>query len=67
VSEIARKTGHSESFIRTRTQLAFLSPHLQTAILDGAQPPELTLKRILKRPVALDWEEQERLFGAPLA
>jgi site-specific DNA recombinase len=67
VSEIARKTGHSESFIRTRTQLAFLNPRLQIAILDGTQPQELTLKRILRQPVSLDWEDQERLFGAPLA
>lgn len=67
VSEIARKTGHSESFIRTRTQLAFLNPRLQITILDGTQPQELTLKRILRQPVPLDWEDQERLFGAPLA
>ena len=63
VTQIAARTGHSGAFIRTRAQLAFLSPKLQVAILDGSQPPELTLKRILSAPVPLDWDDQERRFG----
>ena len=48
---------------RTRAQLAFLSPKFQAAILDGTQPPELTLKRLVSVTHPLDWSEQERLFG----
>lgn len=63
IAEIAQSAGHSDAFIRTRAQLAFLSPRLQNAILEGTQPPGLTLKRILRRPVPLNWEAQERLYG----
>ncbi len=61
--EIARRENVPGAFIRTRAQLAFLSPKIQTAILDGTQPPELTLKRLVSVTHPLDWSEQERLFG----
>ena len=62
VTNIAKRTGHSDAFIRTRTQLAFLSPRLQTAILNGTQPEGLTLKSILRAPVPLDWTAQHERF-----
>jgi len=49
--------------IRTRAQLAFLSPKIQRAIVEGTLSPDLTLKRILARPIPLDWLHQERLYG----
>ncbi|MBS0125068.1 recombinase family protein [Aestuariicoccus sp. KMU-90] len=63
LSEIAATTGHSESYIRTRAQLAFLSPAIQGAILDGRQPPDLTLERIIRKPIPLDWHAQAMLYG----
>jgi site-specific DNA recombinase len=60
---IAAAANCSEAYIRTRVQLAFLSPAIQRAILDGRQPPELTLERLVRRPVPLDWEMQTRLYG----
>ncbi len=63
LSDLARDAGHSGSYLRTRMQLAFLSPRIQAAILEGAQPPDLTLERIVRAGVPLDWSEQERLFG----
>ncbi|PPB81348.1 DNA invertase Pin-like site-specific DNA recombinase [Albidovulum inexpectatum] len=63
LSEIATAEGVSESFLRTRAQLAFLAPKIQAAILEGTQPPELTLKRLTERALPLDWAAQERLFG----
>jgi DNA invertase Pin-like site-specific DNA recombinase len=63
LSEIARLDGHSGSFIRLRAQLAFLSPRIQAAILDGAQPPDLSLEKIIRTGAPLDWSEQERVFG----
>lgn len=60
---IASKAGHHDAFIRTRAPLAFLSPKLQRAICDGTLRPELTLHRILQRPIPLDWQDQERLYG----
>ncbi|HSF96440.1 MAG TPA: recombinase family protein [Thermohalobaculum sp.] len=63
LSEIARQAGHSGAYLRTRAQLAFLSPRIQAAILEGTQPPDLTLERIVRKGVPLDWTEQERIFG----
>ncbi len=63
IKTVARKAGHQTVFIRTRGQLAFLSPKIQAAIRDGTHPPELTLKRILARPVPLDWTIQDQLYG----
>ncbi|WP_298846532.1 hypothetical protein [uncultured Ruegeria sp.] len=60
--EIARRESVPGAFIRTRAQLAFLSPKIQAAILDGTQPPELTLKRLVSMTHPLDWSEQERQF-----
>lgn len=65
ISAVIRETGHAESYIRTRSQLAFLSPRLQGAILAGILPPDLTLKRLLSRSLPLDWDEQEKLCGLP--
>ena len=62
LSEIARAAGHHDAFIRTRGQLAFLSPKIQVAILEGTFPTELTLRRIMRRPIPLDWQDQARLF-----
>ncbi len=63
LSEIAVATRHSESYIRTRAQLAFLSPAIQRAILEGNQPADLTLERITRKPAPLNWDAQARLYG----
>lgn len=63
LSEIAAATTHSESFIRIRSQLAFLSPQIQGAILEGRQPTHLTLERIIRKPVPLDWNVQATSYG----
>ncbi|MHC0055488.1 recombinase family protein [Actibacterium sp. D379-3] len=63
LSKIAARTSHSESYIRTRAQLAFLSPAIQKAIFEGRQPPDLTLERIVRKPIPLDWDRQAKLYG----
>ncbi len=63
LGEIAAAAGHAESYIRTRSQLAFLSPEIQGAILEGRQPTDLTLERIIRKPVPLGWDAQARLYG----
>ena len=63
LSDIAAATSHSESYVRTRAQLAFLAPKIQKAILLGSQPPELTLEKIIRKPIPLDWDMQARIYG----
>ncbi len=63
LSDIATETSHSESYVRTRAQLAFLSPLIQKAILAGCQPIDLTLERIVRKRIPLDWDKQAKLYG----
>ena len=56
-------TAPATAYQRRLVKLAFLSPALQRAIMTGRQPPGLTLKRLLKHPLPLDWARQEALFG----
>ncbi|HSG34989.1 MAG TPA: hypothetical protein VLA37_10670, partial [Sphingomonadaceae bacterium] len=63
LGEVARRAGIAEAQLRTRLPLAYLAPKIQQAILDGTQPPELCLERIVRRGVPLDWDEQARRFG----
>ena len=63
LQEVARGAGHHESLVRTRPPLAFLSPKIQRAILDGTQPVDLTLERLVRQTLPLDWQDQERLCG----
>jgi hypothetical protein len=43
--------------------LAFLAPDLQQAILEGAQPADLTLEHLLAKPLPADWDAQRKLFA----
>ena len=55
------------SYHRRLLRLAFLAPDLQRAILDGRQPPGLTLARLIDLDLPLDWTGQRRLFAAAAA
>lgn len=63
LSEIARREKVSAAHIRTRAQLAYLSPRLQRAILQGTQPTDLTLEKLVRSQLPLDWDNQERQLG----
>ena len=63
ITEIARGEKHAESYIRMRAPLAFLSPKIQIAIVEGTQPVELTLEKLVRKIIPLSWADQERLFG----
>jgi len=62
LTDLARTTGRSEPYLRLRLPLAFLAPKLQLAILEGRQPPDLSVARLIATEVPLDWAAQERLF-----
>lgn len=51
-----------ESYIGRIIRCAFLAPDIVECVLDGNQPPDLTLQT-LQRAVPADWSEQRRLFG----
>jgi site-specific DNA recombinase len=56
---IARREGKTERHIRLLAPLAFVSPRIVSALLDGTAPADLTLTK-LARALPYCWAEQER-------
>ena len=50
------------SYDRRLWPLVFLAPDIQRAILEGRQPPALTLDQLLRTQIPTDWAGQRRLF-----
>ncbi len=63
LSDIAKEEGYSGSYATRLLRLAFLSPKITDAILNGRQPAEMTpatLMRNTKYPI--DWQQQLQIF-----
>jgi site-specific DNA recombinase len=63
LEELAKRDGITRRYIRRLVGLAFLSPGLVEAILQGRQPVELTATRLTELDLPLDWTEQHRLLA----
>src|SRR5262249_40264111 len=61
-AEIAQREGKGERYIRLLAPLAFISPRIIAAIVDGTAPAELTVSDLAKAP-PYSWAEQERSIG----
>jgi site-specific DNA recombinase len=59
---IARREGKIERHVRLLAPLAFVSPRIVSALLDGTAPADLTLAK-LTRALPYSWVEQERRVG----
>jgi len=64
LGQIAERDGITRRYIRRLVDLAFLSPRLVEAILQGRQPVELTATRLTELDLPLDWAEQHRLLAS---
>ncbi len=62
LGQLAERDGITRRYIRRLVDLAFLSPRLVEAILQGRQPVELTATRLTELDLPLDWAEQHRLL-----
>ncbi|MGE3511453.1 MAG: recombinase family protein [Vicinamibacterales bacterium] len=62
IRTIAKEEGVTDRYISRIMRLAFLAPDIVEAILEGHQPADLELERLLKG-VPLEWGEQRRRFG----
>ena len=51
-------TAPDTPYRRRLVRLAFLAPEIQRAIVEGRQSAGLTLARLLKSPIPLDWSQQ---------
>ena len=63
LQELAKRDGISRRYIRRLIGLAFLSPQLVDAILQGRQPAALTATRLTELDLPLDWTEQQKLLA----
>jgi hypothetical protein len=64
LQELAKRDGISRRYIRRLVGLAFLSPELVEAILQGRQSVELTATRLTELDLPLDWTEQHKLLAS---
>ncbi len=64
VKAIAAREKIMASEVSRQLPLAFLSPKIVSAILQGRQPIDLTTKRIQRTAnLPLDWNEQAQILG----
>ena len=64
LQELAERDGISRRYIRRLVGLAFLSPELVEATLQGRQPVMLTATRLTELDLPLDWSAQRRLLAS---
>ena len=64
IADIARAEGVTDRYIRRVLDLAFLSPGITTAVLDGGQPVDLTADHLTKSgEIPVVWAEQRLRLG----
>jgi DNA invertase Pin-like site-specific DNA recombinase len=64
LGEIARREGVHRSYFTRVLRLAFLSPNITNAILDGRHPPDLTAARLMRTyGLPIEWQVQESALG----
>jgi site-specific DNA recombinase len=64
LKDIANREGVAPDYVTDVIRLAFLSPDITDTIIRGHQPPELTLRKLLKlNTLSVDWDEQVSQLG----
>ena len=63
VEALAETLGVTERHVRQMLPIGFLAPDLSEAIIEGRQPPALTLAKLLSAPIPIGWREQRTLFA----
>ena len=64
IEDMAKSENISPSFVSRILRLAYLSPTVIEAILDGKYPAQLTIKDLME-PFPVDWSMQEKIFLQP--
>jgi hypothetical protein len=62
MSDIMQAYQIPEGMIWKRIRLAFLSPKLLQAIVEGSTNRDLSIKMLTKHDLPIDWTKQEALF-----
>ncbi|QXT39080.1 hypothetical protein [Gymnodinialimonas ceratoperidinii] len=64
LKEIATDAGVTDRYAARIIPLACLAPRLQQAIVEGTQPATVTLERLIRRKLPLDWDAQALTINA---
>ena len=69
VEDLADRTGTSRTYVTSLVRLTYLAPNIVRDILDGRQPIDLSMTRLITSTHDLphDWAEQRRYLGFPSA
>lgn len=62
ISDLAQHEGIAAPYLTRVFRLTFLAPEVVEAILDGRQPPSLSLE-VLRDQLPVDWLEQRASLG----
>ncbi len=63
VKQLAVEKNLSERYVWKILRLAYLAPSIVEAVLDGKQPPNLSLRHINETALSPDWSSQVRSLG----
>lgn len=61
--DLSGAEGIKEAFERRLVELAFLAHDIQRAILEGRQPPGLTLRQLIHHPIPRALSDQQACLG----
>ena len=63
IADLARAEGLPRPYVGSVIPFAFLAPDITAAILDGTQPVDLSLDRLMNVLLPLDWAGQRSVLG----
>src|SRR3546814_164900 len=61
--QIGKREGRCRTHLARLLRIAWLSPRIVEAIVDGSQPRNCNRQLLLAANLPIEWAEQERLFG----
>jgi len=63
LNQIGKREGRCRTHLARLLRIAWLSPRIVEAIVEGAQPRKLNRQMLLAANLPIDWTAQERLLG----
>jgi hypothetical protein len=63
LSQLAKEKNLGPSQLSRYIRINYLAPDIQTAIMDGTQPSDVTAWSLIYGPLPLDWEQQRQMLG----
>ena len=61
--QIGKREGRCRTHLARLLRLAWLSPRIVEAIVEGSQPRNINRQLLLAANLPIEWAEQEQLFG----